>query len=46
MITFMNDDMTIWTNWAQIFDRINVIVFADFRKGYQVMHMNDISTNF
>ena len=46
MITFMNDDMTIWTNWTQIVDRINVIFFADFRKGYQVMHMNDISTNF
>ena len=42
----MSDDMTIWTNWTQISFSVNFIFFADFRKGFQVMYMNDISTNF
>ena len=42
----MNDEVTIRTNWAQIIHWIDSIGFADFVKGLQVMHMNDISTNF
>src|SRR5579863_4945280 len=42
----MNDYMTVGANRTQIFYRINYIGFADFIKGFQVMHMNDISTNF
>ena len=42
----MNDYMAVRTNWTQIFYGVNAIGFADFRKGFQMMYMNDISTNF
>jgi len=41
----MNDDMTVRTNWTQIFYWVNAIAFADFTKRFQMMHMNDISPN-
>ena len=37
MIFFVDNNMTIGTNWTQIFYRVNFIFFPDFMKGFQVM---------
>jgi hypothetical protein len=38
--------MTIGTNWSQIIYWIDSVGFADFVKWLQMMHMNDIFTDF
>lgn len=42
----MNNEVAVRTNRAQVIYRIDLILFTDFSKRFQMMHMNDSFPNF